>query len=284
MSAVEVAERIRVNAPTLTVAERRVAEVILAAPQQVGFGTVAELARAADVGAASVVRLAGKLGFDGYSDLQDAVRRELADQLGPAAERIRAAAAGARSEFGAIEQANVESTLRSVNDEALDALVSRMADIDAPVVIASGAATAGVARQFAAQVADLRPGVVWLDGNDIVVRREIALLPPNATAIVIDLRRYERWVLDAHATLGERGVWSAGVTDGPLSPVAACADVWFQVTAASSGPFDSHVGTLALLQLVVTEVARTRRTDAASRLDAMEQAWRRSGSLTDGRE
>lgn len=283
MSAVDVAERIRTNAPNLTVAERRVAEVVLAAPQQVGFGTVAELARAADVGAASVVRLAGKLGFDGYSDLQDAVRRELADQLGPAAERIRDTAGGARSEFAVIEQANVEATLAAAGDEALDELVARTADISAPVVVVSGAATAGVARQFAAQIADLRPGVVALDGNDIVVRREIALLPTTATAIVIDLRRYERWVLDAHAALSERGVWSAGITDGPLSPVAACADVWFQVVASSSGPFDSHVGTMALLQLVVTEVARIRRVDAAERLDAMEQAWRRSGSLTDGR-
>ncbi len=283
MSTVEVAERIRTNAPALTVAERRVAEVVLASPQQVGFGTVAELAKVADVGAASVVRLAGKLGFDGYSDLQDAVRRELADQLGPAARRIRESAGGVRSEFAAIERSNVESTLGAVNDAALDELVARMSDVTAPVVVASGAATAGVARQFASQVADLRPDVVWLDGNDIVVRREIALLPASATAIVIDLRRYERWILDAHAALGERGVWSAGITDGPLSPVATCADVWFQVAAASSGPFDSHVGTMALLQLAVTVVARERRVDAASRLDAMEQAWRASGSLTDGR-
>ena len=279
----EVAERIRSNAAALTDAERRVAEVVLAVPQQVGFGTVAELARAADVGAASVVRLAGKLGFDGYSDLQDAVRREIADQLGPAAQRIREAAGGARSEFAAIERANVESTLGSVNDAALDELVARMADVSSPVVVASGAATAGVARQFATQVADLRGDVVWLDGNEIVVRREIALLSDSATAIVIDLRRYERWILEAHAALRDRGVWSAGVTDGPLSPVATCADVWFEVSAASSGPFDSHVGTMALLQLAVTELARERRADAAGRLDAMERAWRTAGALTDGR-
>ena len=66
----EVAERIRRNGDSLTAAERRVAEAVLAAPQAVGFGTVADLARAADVGAASVVRLAAKLGFAGYTDLQ----------------------------------------------------------------------------------------------------------------------------------------------------------------------------------------------------------------------
>lgn len=279
----DVAERIRSSAESLTAAERRVAEVVLAAPQQVGFGTVAELARAADVGAASVVRLAGKLGFEGYSDLQDAVRRELTQQLGPAAQRIRAAGAEPRSESAAIEQANVAATLAAVDAGSLDALVARIADASAPLVVVSGAATAGVAQQFVAHAADLRPGVAWLDGNEVVVRREIALLPEDATAIVLDLRRYERWLLDAHELLAARGIWSAGVTDGPLSPIAARADVWFQVAAASSGPFDSHVGTLALLQLVATEVARARRRDAADRLDVVERAWSDAGTLTDGR-
>ena len=70
----EVAERIRVHSTSLTAAERRVAEAILRSPQSVGFGTVADLADAAKVGAASVVRLASKLGFDGYSDLQASPR------------------------------------------------------------------------------------------------------------------------------------------------------------------------------------------------------------------
>ena len=51
----------------LTAAERRVAQVVLARPQLVGFGTVADLAEAASAGAATVVRLAAKLGFDGFT-------------------------------------------------------------------------------------------------------------------------------------------------------------------------------------------------------------------------
>jgi len=47
------------------------------------------------------------------------------------------------------------------------------------------------------------------------------------------------------------------------------------------GPFDSHVGTLALLNLVVTEVASRLRSSATSRLDRVEDAWRAAGSLTE---
>ncbi|MEZ5297796.1 MAG: hypothetical protein R2697_16410 [Ilumatobacteraceae bacterium] len=61
----EVAERIRAEGARLTVAERRVATAVLDALAHPPFGTVAS--RSAQVGA-SVIRLANKLGFDGYSN------------------------------------------------------------------------------------------------------------------------------------------------------------------------------------------------------------------------
>jgi hypothetical protein len=53
------------------------------------------------------------------------------------------------------------------------------------------------------------------------------------------------------------------------------------LSAGSIGPFDSHVGTLALLNLVVTEVAGRTRSSASGRLDRVENAWRAAGSLTE---
>jgi DNA-binding MurR/RpiR family transcriptional regulator len=82
--------------------------------------------------------------------------------------------------------------------------------------------------------------------------------------------------------LTERGIWVAGVTDGPLSPIAQRSDVTFSVVAGSIGPFDSHVGTLALLDLIALDVATALRTPAADRLDAIEAAWGASDALSDG--
>ena len=70
----EVEERIGKAGAQLTPAERRVAEVVLSRPQLVAFGTVAELADTAGSGAATVVRLASKLGYDGFTGLQSAVQ------------------------------------------------------------------------------------------------------------------------------------------------------------------------------------------------------------------
>lgn len=278
----EVAERIRAQSTQLTAAERRVAEAILASPQSVGFGTVADLASAARVGAASVVRLAAKLGYDGFSALQSSVQLDLVRQLRPAAERIHEEAPSRLGSHAAIELANVQATLDGVTEDALAILADRLADLGRPVRVLSGEATAGVAVQFLGQLQQLRPNVGSIRGSEVSVRREIALLDPSTTVIVIDLRRYERWVLDAHLALDARGIWTAGLTDGMLSPIAARAAVTFLVTAGSEGPFDSHVGTLALLNLIAARAAVDLRASAADRLATIESAWRANDTLTDG--
>ncbi len=278
----DVAERIRERGADLTAAERRIAEVVLEAPQSIGFGTVADLARAAQVGAASVVRLATKLGFDGYSEMQQAVQAELMQQLRPAVERIQNTELGSRSDHAAAELSNVETTLAGVDDASLAALVTRLADLDRPVMVVSSDASAGVAQQFVAQLQQLRPQVAMVGGNDIEVRRELAVADDAATLVVVDLRRYEQWVLDAHQLAVDRELWSAGITDSMLSPIATAADVTFVVGAASTGPFDSYVGALALLNLVAIDVAAQLKDSATERLAAIEASWTARPSLTTG--
>ena len=73
--------------------------------------------------------------------------------------------------------------------------------------------------------------------------------------VAIDLRRYERWVLDAVAATVAAGGVVIALTDSRLSPLATAAEVAFVVAAEGAGPFDSHVGTLALANALVTGVA-----------------------------
>ena len=279
---VDVAERIRARGADLTAAERRIAEVILQTPQSIGFGTVAELAQSANVGAASVVRLATKLGFDGYTELQQAIQGELLQQLRPAAERIRTAGGHTRDEHTDTEVSNVQATLDGVEATAFEALVGRLALLDRPVAVLASEASRGVATQFTSQLRQLRPSVDLVGGDEVTVHRELALLDERATVLVVDLRRYERWVLEAHAAVAARGLWSAGVTDSMLSPIASRADVAFVVAASSSGPFDSFVGVLALLNLVASETAARLKGSATERLAAIEAAWTSQASLTTG--
>jgi DNA-binding MurR/RpiR family transcriptional regulator len=279
----QVAERITESGTNLTPAERRVADVVLQRPQLVAFGTVAELASEAGSGAATVVRLAAKLGFDGFTSLQDAVQAELAHRLRPAAERIRQPVApDVVGRTMATELDNVQSTLEQADRQAFGRAVAALSSRTARVAVLSGEASAGIAHQAVGELSLLREGVELVVGTEVAVVRAIALLGPGDACLVIDLRRYDRWVLEAARLAGERGVTLIALTDSALSPLALEADASFTVVAASAGPFDSHVATLALLNAMVAAVADRLRTSATDRLDRIEAAWRSAGALIDG--
>ncbi len=277
---VESADRIGKLGASLTKAERRVAEVVLERPQLVAFGTVAELAAAAEAGAATVVRLASKLGFDGFTALQASVQHDLANQLRPAAERIREpVGSDLVGRHVQLEQANVQATLRTIDPAVLDDVVRHLADSSARVFVLSGDASRGVAQQLVVDLGALRDDVQVLDGNDIAVRRQIALLRRADVLVAVDFRRYERWVVDAAGAAAAAGVWTVAITDSLLSPLSSGAERTFVVAAAGAGPFDSHVGTLSVFNLLVTGVADQLRAVATERLDRLEAVWQQS--LTD---
>jgi DNA-binding MurR/RpiR family transcriptional regulator len=279
----EVEQRVRDAGPQLTAAERRVAQVVLERPQLVGFGTVADLAEAATAGAATVVRLAAKLGFEGFSALQASIQRDLAKQLRPAAERIRELAGDQPiTRHRAAELSNVQATLDAVDPATLDAVVCVLADLDREVLVLAGDAERGIGLQLATDLGALRPGVSTVGGSDVAVRRQIALAAPGSMLLVIDLRRYERWVLDAFQQGKGAGLTIVALTDGVLSPLAMGAHHAFAISAASVSPFDSHVGTLALCDLLVGQTAERLRAPAAERLALVESAWADGRALIDG--
>jgi DNA-binding MurR/RpiR family transcriptional regulator len=276
----EVAGRITSAGAALTTAERRVAEIVLHRPELVAFGTVAELAEAAKAGAATVVRLAAKLEFEGFSALQAAVQDELANQLRPAAVRIREEHGGvAVQRHLQRELENVQATLIAVDEKALQEALEHVTDVKRRVLVLSGDASTGVCWQFVGDLGALRPGVELVSGNDVAVKRRVSTICPGDVLVAIDLRRYDRWVLDAAQAAVRRGAWLLALTDSALSPLAGIANASLVLTAGGVGPFDSHVGTLALLNLIVAGAAEALRGVATERLDAAENAWRESNSL-----
>jgi len=113
-----------------------------------------------------------------------------------------------------------------------------------------------------------------------MVRRELALAEPGTVVVAIDLRRYERWLLDTLATVRDTGHRLVALSDGLLSPLAMAAEHSFVVSAASVSAFDSHVGTLALLNLLVATTAERLKDSAVERLERVESSWAAGGSLS----
>lgn len=270
-----VVDRIMAHADRLTVTERKIAAVLADEPQTIAFGTVAQVAQRAGTSGPSVVRLATKLGYDGFVALQAAVQEELALRLGPARERIRQHLPDDLvAQAQAAELDNVTSTFHSLSRDAVDRAADLLADPARRVWIYPGELTSSVGAVLSTFLGQLRPGVVLLTGSELAIGRAIADLAPGDVVVAIDIHRYERSLVSAVSWASATGAQVLAITDGPLSPLAGSAAETFLFSARGVGPFDSMVAGVALANVIVGAVAARVQASATGRLDAIEAAWR----------
>lgn len=277
-----VSEPIRIAQESLSPAERKVAEVVNADPEAVAFGTVAEVASRAGTSGPTVVRFAERLGYQGFVGLQAAVRANLSQRLRPAVERIRGDAdASILERTLAVELANVRRTLEGVDSRMFRSAVQRLADPRRRIGVLPSEQCRGPGSNLAAELGLLRDGVHLVFGSQFRVVSLLSNLRARDTVVLVDLRRHERWIVEASAIVAKAGAHRIVVSDSPLSTLAHGAEHFFAVAAEAAGPFDSSVGIQALLNALVAGVAEKLRPTATKRLDALEAAWVRTGALVD---
>ena len=246
------------------------------------FGSLAEVARAAGTSGPSVVRLATKLGFSGFGEMKDAIQEELSMRLAPASDRV-----GARppADLSArVAAADAENVLRSLEsaEPSLGTVVGMLADGRRPVHIVPAAALRAVGVALCDQLSQLREGVTLHYGPPTEVVRELAGIGNESVVVVMDTRRYERWVIEAASQARSAGASLVAVTDTPLSPLVAGSDAHLLVRVVGAGPFDSLTGALSVVNAVAAGVAARAHKVAATRLRRAEEALMKAGGLLDG--
>jgi DNA-binding MurR/RpiR family transcriptional regulator len=281
-TAMGVTERIVAHAERLTSTERRIAEVLTREPQAVAFGTVAGVARLAETSGPSVVRLAVKLGYEGFVDLQADVQAELARQLAPARERIRQKPAGdLMGRAHSTEIDNVARSLQGIELQKLEACAQLLSDRRLRVWVMVSTMLTPAGAVLATQLGQLREGVSLLSGSEMAMGRQLAGFSAGDVVVAIDIRRYEASLARLVRWAKERGAVVIALTDGPLAPIAAGAREVFYIFAEGIGPFDSVTGAVAVANLLAAACASRLRHIAAGRLDAIESAWASTEALVE---
>lgn len=269
-SDVSTLDRVAAVSSELTRTERRIAEAVLAEPTLLAFGTVSDLAGRVGTSRPSVVRFAVKLGFDGYSDLQEHVRSDLSRRLSRPSERIRS-----DDEFASPARARVDDGISSVFDALQRGRIGELAAAIATadnVWIVSGETSLAGAHALHSGLSMVRPGVHSLRDHFLVTDLNDA--GSGDVAIVFDFFRYRRQVLKAARVFAQSRASLIAVTDSPLSPLAELADTWCRIEIPAVGPFDSSVPVVLFAELLVAQVANELKDDATRRIDRIEVLWK----------
>jgi DNA-binding MurR/RpiR family transcriptional regulator len=263
---------IEAQAATLTPAQRELARHVTENYQSVAFATVAELARAARVSEATVVRFAVALGFAGYPAFQKEVRRMVrADLKGTdrfaMAEADRPAAGTPLDRAIAKEAENLRhlGTMQDASSLRAAAVLLRQAR---RVLVAGARSTAPLAFHvwFALDKLGLDAARTLTADSEALDR--IGRMDARDVVLVIGFPRYLRALAALLDAAGSRGVRRIVVTDSPFSPLKG--EVALHAPAESASFVAFHAAPLVLLNTLVEEVAATDRARALEALQGFE--------------
>jgi len=271
-----VGEVVRQRLDTLSPAERRLARVLLASYPIAGLESVARFAERAGVSPPTVTRFIAKLGFRGYPEFQETLRREVQSRLSSPLARYREEpqpqdADSVLSEALAIAGHNVEATRSLLAGRDFDEGVEVLADVRRRVMIVGGRVSAPLARYLAAQMHLLRPGTAFVDVERAAPAQQLIDMRKTDVLVVFDYRRYQPDTIECARLAASRGCDVILFTDQWLSPASAFARQVLVTSVETIGPFDSLVGAMAVLEGMVAAVLRKLGPRAEARMQSLER-------------
>lgn len=268
-----VGEVVRHRLDSLSPAERRLARVLLASYPIAGLESVARFAERASVSPPTVTRFIAKLGFRGYPEFQESLRREVQSRLSSPLTRYRDEPARDSAVDHALDVAthNLKSTTELLSERDFNEAVSVLADVRRRVLVLGGRVSAPLARYLAGQLHLLRPGVDLVDAERAAPAQHVIDMRKTDVLVVFDYRRYQADTIESARLAAGRGCDVVLFTDPWLSPASAFARQVLVTSVETVGPFDSLVGAIAVVEAVVAAVLRKLGPRAEARMQALER-------------
>lgn len=259
----------------LTPAQRRLAQCLVEHAANAAYLSSGELAELAQVSQPSVTRFAMALGFDGYPALRRRLR-ELAGPAGPGSPAADEPAEPANETQRAVtaEIDNLARLAGSLTDRGPVLEAGKLLAGSRPLPVLGLRAAAPVASYFGYFAAKVHPDVRVLDhgGSELTDRIEQARAAGAVAMLAFVLPRYPREVLDVLGEAREAGLAVVVVTDSPVSPAAAHADLALAAGVGSRLVFDMHAAPMTLSMLLLQAMCDAVPGEAQSRLESFEQS------------
>ncbi len=266
--------RLRGLYPSLKAALRKVADLFLAQPEMAIYASVNEVAAAAQVSEATVMRLCRTLGFRGFQDFKIALARELVSPLQRLHEEVR-------------EGDDPATIVHKVFQANLDALQDTLAVLDlgamaraaqlllaARAVLIIGVGTSGpIVEDAANKFFRLGLNVKAITDAHLMMMAA-ALLGPQDVLMAVSHSGSTRDPVDTARVAREAGAQVVCITNNSLSPLTKVADLVL-VTASRETRFRqeamaSRICQTSIIDSLYTLMAMARPEQALENLRKIE--------------
>jgi len=276
-----VAERIRIKFESLTRAERQLANAMLENYPVSGLGSITTIAEASSVSTPTVVRMAKKLGYRGFPQLQSALHAELEATISnPIAKHDRwaqnAPDAHILNRFADAVTDNMRQTLRQLDPEVFNAVAQLLCDQSRTVHVVGGRITRSIADYFFTHMQVIRNHMMLLAENSTTWPHYVLNMQSGDVLVAFDIRRYEHDILRLAEMAKEKDVTLVLFTDQWGSPAAKHATYSFHSRIEAPSAWDSSVVTLFIVEALIAAIQTETWDETKDRMKTLEGLFDRT--------
>ena len=273
-----VSQRIRALFESLTRAERQLANRMLENYPVSSMGSITTVAEEAGVSAPTVARMARKLGFSGFPDLQAALRRELEAAISDPITKHDHWASDADTthilyRFTESVLDNLRNSLKQIDIEAFDRTVSLLSDRRHALHIVGGRITRSLADYFFTHMQVIRPDVTLVASNSNSWPHYLLNMQEGDVLVVFDIRRYEHNIVRLAEVAQSRGVSVVLITDQWGSPASKHSTVTFNLRIEVPSAWDSSVVPMTLVESLIAAVQADCWEETKARMKTLEDLF-----------
>ena len=274
-----VKDHIQDRMSALTPAEKLLSDVLLRDYPVAGLQSITKLADAAGVSTPTVIRLARKLGFHGFSEMQEALRDEASAQIKQPIMKREGWPEGRKDspafrDFAEAVFDNLNQTIERLEPETFAAVAKVLADTRRNLFLSGGRITRSNADYFFNHLQIIRPGVTLLSQSPNVWPQYLLDMGARSVLVIFDIRRYESDLAKLASLAKERGAVIVLFTDHWGSPIAKKADHVINALVEVPSSWDSTLGINLIVEALIAEI-QTRRSDKAKdRIESLEDMFR----------
>ena len=245
---------------------RQLAAYALEKPEEMAFGTVAEIADHAGVQPSTLVRFAQTLGYDGFSHLQQVFRARLRERFPDYRERLAVLrqeegdggeAAPLLDGFVNAASISLNRLRETVSVQELGRAIATLAKAET-IYLLGARRVFPVAAYLAYAFGKLGIRTNLIDHVAQLGPEQLAMASRRDVVLAISYTPYAPVTVELAAAAARRGVPVVAITDSAFSPLVHEADVWLEVSEADHGAFRSLSASFALAMALAVGTAERR--------------------------
>lgn len=252
---------------------RRVAEYILANSSEIAFHSISETAEKLSVSRAQLVRVSRMLGFEGYADLKNTLKKKLLTQVIPSSAKTGLEnGSDIISELCRLEQANISETYKNLTlDTAMiDTFCDCVKNSDAVYCMGWGI-SALPAEWLYARFTELGLKSVLMRRGSLSLTEQARGIKANDMLIVCELPSYVIEVTEAVKKIVSKDTCVATITDSPAAPVCTYSQLNFYASDNSPMFGSSLIGSMFAVHVLTSVFAQRMGSEGKTALEDQKE-------------